>query len=92
MSGFGVGVALCALLTLINVGFIWYSKQVSGPTSVSVIQLGMFVKFMLGVGVSTIVIKFMPVNVIIFAMTVGLYVCIAFPIMAFLMVKNDVSK
>ena len=60
--------------------------------AIGVIQLGMFVKFMLGVGISTIVIKFMPVNVIIFAMTVGLYVCIAFPIMAFLMVKNDISK
>jgi len=92
MSGFGVGVALCVLLTLVNVGFIWYSKQIPGPTSVSVIQLGMFVKFVLGAGVSTLVIKFMPVNGIIFAITVGLYVCIAFPVMAFLMVKNDISK
>ena len=92
MGGFGVGVALCALLTLVNVGFIWYSKQMPGPTSVSVIQLGMFVKFVLGAGVSTLVIKFMPVNGIIFAITVGLYVCIAFPVMAFLMVKNDISK
>lgn len=92
MSGFGVGIALCALLTLINAGFIWYSKRVPGPMAIGVIQLGMFVKFMLGVGISTIVIKFMPVNVIIFAMTVGLYVCIAFPVMAFFMVKNDISK
>ena len=50
MSGFGVGAALCALLTLINIGFIWYSKRVSGPMAVSVIQLGMFVKFIFGVG------------------------------------------
>jgi len=92
MSGFGVGVALCALLTLINIGFIWYSKRVPGPMAIGVIQLGMFVKFMLGVGVSTIVIKFVPVNAIIFAMTVGLYVCVAFPVMAFLAVKNDFTK
>ncbi len=92
MSGFWIGVALCALLTFINAGFIWYSKQVNGPTAINVIQLGMFVKFILGAGISTIVLKFMSINGVIFAMTVGLYVCIAFPIMAFFMVKNDVSK
>lgn len=92
MSGFGIGVALCALLTLVNIGFIWYSKQVPGPTSINVVQLGMLVKFVLGAGISAIIIKYAVVNVIIFGLTVGLYVCIAFPVMAFFMVKNDVSK
>ena len=92
MDGFLVGLAVCLFLTFVSGGFIWYARQIPGVASVSIIQTGMFSKFMLGVAISLAVIKLTTINVIAFGLTVGIYSCMAFPIIAYLMVKNDFSK
>jgi hypothetical protein len=92
MNGFLLALGACFFLTFISGGFIWYARQISGPASVAIIQTGMFVKFMLGASISLLVIKFAAVNVTVFGLTVGIYSCVAFPIVAFFMVKKDISK
>ena len=92
MSGFLVALGVCFFLTFISGGFIWYARQIPGPASVAIIQTGMFVKFMLGAAFSLLVIKFAAVNVTVFGLTVGIYSCMAFPIVAYFMVRNDFTK
>ena len=92
MSGFLLALGVCGFLTFISGGFIWYARQIPGPASVAIIQTGMFVKFMLGATLSLLVIKLATVNITVFGLTVGIYSCMAFPVVAFFMVKNDISK
>ena len=47
---------------------------------------------MLGGTIALAVIKLTNVNVIAFGMTMGVYACVAFPIIAYLMVKNDFTQ
>tara|TARA_B100000575_G_scaffold93865_1_gene74763 strand:- start:5240 stop:5515 length:276 start_codon:yes stop_codon:yes gene_type:complete len=89
MSGFLLAIGVSAFLTLVSGMFIWYSRQISGPSSVNIIQTGMFVKFMLGACITFFVINEVNVNPYIFGMTFGIYVCTAFPVVAYMMVKND---
>jgi len=89
MDGFLVGLGVCLFLTFISGGFIWYSRQISGVASVTIIQAGMFAKLMLGITLSLVVFKFTTVNALTFGLTVGIYSCMVFPIIAYLIVKND---
>lgn len=92
MSGFLLAIGVNIFLTLISGGFIWYSRQIPGPASLAIVQAGMFVKLMLGGTIALAVIKLTNVNVIAFGMTMGVYACVAFPIIAYLMVKNDFTQ
>jgi hypothetical protein len=90
MSGFIAGLVVSLILTSVGVLSILYSKTISGPASVAIIQAGMLVKLMLA-GICTMaLIKLSPYDVDLFgyAVTLGLYSCVAFPVIAYLMVKQ----
>jgi hypothetical protein len=91
MSGFIAGLVVSLILTIVGILSIFYSKTISGPSSVAIIQAGMLVKLMLA-GIFTLaLIKLSPYNIDLFgyAITLGLYSCIAFPVIAYLIVKNE---
>jgi hypothetical protein len=90
MSGFIAGLVVSLILTSVGVLSILYSKTISGPSAVAIIQAGMLVKLMLA-GICTMtLIKLSPYDVDLFgyAITLGLYACVAFPVIAYLMVKQ----
>ena len=91
MSGFITGLVVSLILTSVGVLSILYSKTISGPSSVAIIQAGMLVKLMLA-GICTLtLIKLSPYDVDLFgyAVTLGLYSCVAFPVIAYLIVKHQ---
>jgi hypothetical protein len=89
MDGLLIGLGVSLFLTFINVCFIWYSKRISGASAVAIVQAGMLVKFMLGVIISFCIIKLVDINLWAYALTLGMFVCIAFPITAYIMTQND---
>jgi len=89
MSGFLVGLGVSLFLTFINLAFIWYSKRISGASAVAIIQAGMLVKFMLGAIISFCIIKLVDINLWAYALTLGMFVCIAFPVTAYVMTENN---
>ena len=63
MSGFIAGLVVSLILTSVGVLSILYSKTISGPASVAIIQAGMLVKLMLA-GICTMtLIKLSPYDV-----------------------------
>jgi len=91
MSGFIAGLVVSLILTSVGVLSILYSKTISGPSSVAIIQAGMLVKLMLA-GICTLtLIKLSPYDVDLFgyAVTLGLYSCVAFPVIAYLIIKHQ---
>ncbi len=92
MDGFLLALGVNAFLTFISGGFIWYAKRIPGIASITIVQTGMFVKFMLGASITLAVIKLTDVNVVAFGMTVGVFACMAFPVIAYQMVKDDFNK
>jgi Ca2+/Na+ antiporter len=92
MTGFFLGLAVCAFLTMLTVASIWFARRLSGPTSLGVIQGGMLLKLMMGGILSMAIIKFADVNLWAYALTVGAYVCMAMPVIAYFMVKQDFEK
>lgn len=90
MSGFIAGLVVSLILTSVGVLSILYSKTISGPSSVAIIQAGMLVKLMLAAICTLTLIKLSPydVNLFTYAVTLGLYACVAFPVIAYLMVKR----
>lgn len=89
MSGFLLGIAVSIFLTLINVAFIWYSKQISGPSALAITQAGMLVKFMLGVIMTFCIIKLTEdINLWAYALVLGIFVCISFPVSAYMMTRD----
>jgi hypothetical protein len=93
MNGFIAGLILCIVLTVIGVFSIMYSR-IHGMASISIIQASMLVKLMLS-GVYTMALfKLVPLEIEAwsYGMTVGLYSCVAFPIIAYYATRNDLSK
>lgn len=88
MDGFLVGLAVSLFLAFINVAFIWYSKRIHGISSVAMVQAGMLVKFMLGAIISFCIIKLANINLWAYALTLGMFVCIAFPVTAYIMTQK----
>jgi len=85
MDGFLIGLIVSLFLTFINIAFIWYSKQISGVSAVAIIQAGMLVKFMLGAIISFCIIKLVNINLWAYALTFGMFICISFPVSAYIM-------
>jgi|TARA_R110000796_G_scaffold249713_1_gene377821 hypothetical protein len=89
MNGFLIGLGVSLFLTFINAAFIWYSKRISGASSLVIIQAGMLVKFMLGVIISFCIIKlFKDINLWAYTLTLGMFVCTSFPITAYIMTQK----
>ncbi len=88
MSGFLTGLGVSLFLTFINTAFIWYSKRISGASSLVIIQAGMLVKFMLGVIISFCIIKLVDINLWAYALTLGMFVCTSFPVTAYIMTQK----
>jgi hypothetical protein len=89
MSGFILGIVVSIFLTLVNVAFIWYSKRISGPSAFALMQAGMLVKFMLGVIMTFCIIKLTDdINLWAYALVLGIFVCISFPVSAYIMTRN----
>jgi hypothetical protein len=68
--------------------------MIHGMASISIIQASMLVKLMLS-GVYTMALfKLVPLEIEAwsYGMTVGLYSCVAFPIIAYYATRNDLSK
>ena len=89
MDGFLIGLGVSLFLTFINLAFIWYSQRISGASAVAIIQAGMLVKFMLGAIISFCIIKLVNINLWAYALTLGMFVCIAFPVTAYIMTQNN---
>jgi hypothetical protein len=94
MSGLIAGLIVCTILTIIGVGFICYAKNIEGISSIYFIQTGMFLKLVLGCIFTLIIVKLVPYKVDLwsYAMTLGIYGCVIYPLIAFLMVRKDVSQ
>ncbi|MEK9741335.1 MAG: hypothetical protein VW262_09135 [Flavobacteriaceae bacterium] len=88
MDGFLIGLGVSLFLTFINVAFIWYAKRISGVSALAIIQAGMLVKFMLGAIISFCIIKLVDINLWAYALTLGMFVCIVFPITAYVMTNE----
>lgn len=88
MDGFLVGLGVSLFLTFINIAFIWYAKRIHGISAVAMVQAGMLVKFMLGAIISFCIIKLAEINLWAYALTLGMFVCIAFPITAYVMTNE----
>ena len=89
MTGFLLGLGVSIFLTLISVGCIWFARRLEGATSIGIIQGGMLMKLILGGTLSLAIIKFANVNHWAYALTVGCFVCLAMPVIAFYLVKSD---
>lgn len=85
MDGFLIGLGVSLFLTFVNIAFIWYANQISGVAALAIIQAGMLVKFMLGAMISFCVIKLVDINLWTYALTLGIFVCVAFPITAYML-------
>lgn len=89
MGGFLFGLAVSAILTLISMGSIWFSRKIPGMASISIVQSGILIKMMMGGILSMVVFKFADINLWAYALTVGIYVCSVLPLLAYLVVKKD---
>lgn len=94
MSGFIAGLILCIVLTVVGVFSIMYSRMIHGMASISIIQASMLVKLMLAGTYTMALFKLVPLKIEAwsYGMTVGLYSCVVFPIIAYYATKNDLSK
>ena len=94
MSGFIAGLIVCSILTVIGVGFIWYARNINGISSIHFVKTGMILKLNLGCIFTLIIVKLIPYKVDLwsYAITLGVYGCVVYPIIAFLMVRKDMSN
>ena len=94
MSGLIAGGIVSLILTMIGVVAIMYSRTISGMASVSIIQAAMLVKLMLGCTFTLALIKLAPfeVNLWAYALTLGTYSCVGFPVIAYFIMKKDFGK
>lgn len=94
MSGFIAGGVVSLILTAIGVVAIIYSRTISGMASISIIQAAMLVKLMLGCTFTLALIKLAPfeINLWAYALTLGTYSCVGFPIIAYYFMKKDFRK
>ena len=94
MSGFIAGGIVSLILTTIGVVAIIYSRTISGLASVSIIQAAMLVKLMLASTFTLALIKLAPfeINLWAYALTLGTYSCVGFPVIAYYTIKKDFGK
>ena len=86
-----VGLAVCAFITLVASIFIWQARKLEGAASIAAVHTAMFSKLMMGAILSLAIMKFTNIDAMSYGMTVGLYSCIAFPMIAFMLVRKDMS-
>jgi len=89
MSGFLLGLGVGLFLTFISIASIWFARKTPGMVSIGVIQGGMLIKLMMGGILSMAIIKFAPVDLWAYALTVGVYVCSVMPILAYFMTSEN---
>jgi len=91
MSGFIAGFIVSLILTMVGVLSILYSRTINGMSSITIIQSAMFAKLMLGCIFTLSIIKLSPYDIDLwsYALTIGVYACVVFPIIAYLTVKKD---
>lgn len=82
---------MCAFITAIAVVWILLANKMPGTASISAIQTAMFSKLMLGAILSAAIFKLTDINPVAYGMTVGIYSCTAFPIVAYVIAKKDMK-
>lgn len=94
MSGFIAGSIISLILTVIGVVAILYARTISGMASITIIQAAMFAKLMLSCIFTLALIKLAPYEIDLwsYALTLGTYSCVGFPIIAYFIMRNDVKK
>ena len=92
ITGIFTGLGVCAFITAIAVVWILLANGMPGAASVSAIQTAMFSKLMLGAIISAAIFKLTEVDPVSYGMTVGIYSCTAFPLVAYMFARPKDTK
>jgi len=89
VGGFLFGLAVSAILTLIQIGGIWFARKMPGIPSITIVNAGGLVKLMMGASLTLAIVNFFDINLLAYSLTLGVWVCFVLPLIAYFMVKQD---
>jgi len=91
VGGFLFGLAVSAILTLIQIGGIWFARKMPGIPSITIVNASGLIKLMMGASLTLAIIHFIDINLWTYSLTVGVWVCFVLPLIIYFMVKKDMT-
>ena len=90
--GFLAGIGVCSVLTVITIMIIVISRNMNPGKSLSMIQSAGVIKFFLTLLFTVAIFVYSDIDRLAYALTVGFYMCVGMPIIAFMAVKNETKQ